>query len=120
MSRIDPRDLLPLPPQDFQVLLSLTDGPRHAYGLATAIEVQAATGIRLGIGSLYRMLARLTALGLIQDFDPPADAAGHEARRKYYRITRLGRQVAAAEASRLEQVVRLARKQRLLPAKGER
>ena len=116
----DPRHLLPLPSQDFQVLLSLVESPRHAYGLATAVETEGRTGVRLEIGSLYRMLARLTSQGLIKDFDPPPAAEGHEARRKYYRITRFGREVAAAEAARLEQVVRLARKHRLLPAKSER
>ena len=102
------------------MLLSLADAPRHAYGLASAVETQDETGIRLEIGSLYRMLARLTSLGLISAFDPPEDAEGHEARRKYYRLTAFGRQVARAEAARLEQVVRLARKHRFLPAKDER
>ena len=117
---IDPRQLLPLPPQDFQVLLTLAEAPRHAYGLATSVETQGDSPVRLEIGSLYRMLARLTAIGLIEDFDPPAGAAGHEARRRYYRITPFGRRVATAEASRLEAVVRLARKHRLLPARGGR
>lgn len=116
----DPRELLPLPSQDLQVLLGLLDEPRHAYGLATAVEDQTASGVRLEIGSLYRVLARLTAAGVIEDFDPPADAEGHEARRRYYRITAFGRSVAAAEAARLEVVVRLARRHGLLPARGGR
>jgi DNA-binding PadR family transcriptional regulator len=116
----DPRELLPLPSQDLQVLMGLLEEPRHAYGLATAVEGQAASGVQLEIGSLYRMLARLTAAGVIEDFDPPADAEGHAARRRYYRITPFGRRVAAAEAARLEAVVQLARKHRLLPARGGR
>jgi DNA-binding PadR family transcriptional regulator len=112
----DPRALLPLPSHDFQVLLCLAEGPRHAYGLAKAVEGQPA-GVRLEIGSLYRMLARLTTDGLIEAFDPPRGAAGHEARRRYYRITAFGRQVATAEAVRLEAVVRAARRQKLLPSR---
>jgi DNA-binding PadR family transcriptional regulator len=112
----DPRELLPLPSHDFQLLLCLADEPRHAYGIAKAVEGQSES-VRLEIGSLYRMLARLTADGLIEDFDPPADAEGHEARRRYYRLTAFGRQTARAEAARLEAVVRAARRHKLLPSK---
>jgi len=104
---VDPRDLLPLPPHDFQVLLVLLEAPRHAYGLSRAVDRESA-GLRLEIGSLYRILARLTAGGLVEDFDPPATAEGHEARRRYYRITAFGRRVAAAEAARLSAVLRVA------------
>jgi DNA-binding PadR family transcriptional regulator len=113
----DPREFLPLPSHDFHVLLCLAEAPRHAYGLANAVE-RHADGVRLEIGSLYRMLARLTADGVIEDFDPPADAEGHEARRRYYRLTTFGRQVAKAEAARLDAVVRAARRQKLLPSRS--
>ena len=116
----DPRERLPLLPHDFHVLLALLEGPRHAYGLSTAVESTPDPGVRLEIGSLYRILSRLTNEGLIEDFAPPAAAAGHEARRRYYRITPFGRRVAAAEASRLEEVLRQARKQKLLPSGGSR
>src|SRR5690348_9998004 len=96
----DPRERLPLPSHDFQLLLCLAEAPRHAYGIAKAVEGQ--EGVRLEIGSLYRMLARLTTDGLIEDFDPPPAAEGHEARRRYYRLTSFGRQVAKAEALRLD------------------
>ena len=116
----DPRDHLPLPPLDFHVLLALLEGPRHAYGLSSAVESNPGAGVRLEIGSLYRILSRLTPEGLIEDFYPPASAAGHEARRRYYRITPFGRQVVRAEASRLEAVLRQARKHKLLPSGGSR
>jgi DNA-binding PadR family transcriptional regulator len=116
----DPRNLLPLPSHDFQVLLTLAGGPRHAYGLARAVETGGESGVRLEIGSLYRMLARMTAAGLIEMFDPPEDAEGHEARRRYYRITPFGRRVAAAEAARLDRALRIARKHKLLPERGAR
>jgi DNA-binding PadR family transcriptional regulator len=116
----DPRDHLPVPPLDFHVLLTLLDGPRHAYGLSNAVESGRGAGVRLEIGSLYRILSRLTNEGLIEDFSPPACAAGHEARRRYYRITPFGRQVARAEASRLEAMLRHARKHKLLPSGGSR
>ena len=113
----DPRALLPLPSHDFQLLLCLAEAPGHAYGIAKAVEAQG-DGVRLEIGSLYRMLARLTAEGLIEDFDPPPGAEGHEARRRNYRLTPFGRQVAKAEAERLESVVRTARRHKLLPSRS--
>ena len=116
---LDPRELLPLPPHDFHVLLALLEAPRHAYGLARAVDEDNGD-VRLEIGSLYRILARLTTQGLIEDFDPPPAAGGHEARRRYYRITPLGRDVATAEADRLTTVLRLARRRHLLPSKGSR
>lgn len=116
---MDPRELLPLPAHDFQVLLVLLEGPRHAYGLSRAVDEENGD-IRLEIGSLYRILSRLTGQEVIEDFDPPAGAEGHEARRRYYRITPFGRKVAAAEAGRLSSVVRLARRRNLLPTKESR
>ena len=116
---MDPRELLPLAPHDFQVLLVLLEGPRHAYGLSQAVDEENGD-VRLEIGSLYRILSRLTGQGVIEDFDPPSDAEGHEARRRYYRITSFGRKVAAAEANRLSSVVRLARRRNLLPTKEPR
>ena len=112
----DPRTLLPLPAHDFQVLLALSDQPRHAYGLASAVETAGAGGVRLELGSLYRILARLTTLGVIAD-DGPGEGNAREARRRYYRLTPFGRRVATAETARLQAVVRLARRQ-LAPGRG--
>ena len=116
----DPRDLLPLPPHDFHVLLSLAEAPCHAYGLSAAVVEGHKGAVRLEIGSLSRILSRLTAQGLIADFEPPAGSEGHEARRRYYRVTPFGKKVASAEASRLEAVLREARKHKLLPSSGSR
>jgi DNA-binding PadR family transcriptional regulator len=117
---LNPRDLLPLPSHDFQVLLSLAGAPRHAYGLSKAVAEQPDGGVRLEIGSLYRILARLTTAGVIEAFDPPAGAEGHEARRRYYRLTPFGRRVAEAETARLQAVLRLARRQKLVPERSGR
>jgi DNA-binding PadR family transcriptional regulator len=114
---LDPRDFLPLPPHDFHLLVSLADGPRHAYGLAGLVEAQAPAGVRLEIGSLYRMLARLTTAGLIEEHEPRQREGGHEGRRRYYRLTPLGRRVAQAEAARLEAALDLARRHKLVPGR---
>lgn len=111
--------MLPLPAHDFHVLLALLESPRHAYGLSRAVDEENGD-VRLEIGSLYRILSRLTEQGLIEGFNPSAGAEGHEARRRYYRITAFGRRVAGAEANRLTTVLRLARRRHLLPTKGQR
>jgi DNA-binding PadR family transcriptional regulator len=112
----DPRSFLPLPPLDFQVLLGLARGARHAYGLATSVEREA-HGARLELGSLYRILARLTVDGLIEEAGPPRDEPSADARRRYYSLTTFGRAVAAAEAARLESLVHAARQHRFLPSR---
>ncbi|HVS63933.1 MAG TPA: helix-turn-helix transcriptional regulator [Thermoanaerobaculia bacterium] len=95
-----------------QILLMLGNGPLHAYGLAK--EGSAECGVELGIGSLYRTLNRLRTAGLIEEA-PAESGGGPGPARRPWRITALGREVAAAEARRLETVVAAARARRFLP-----
>ncbi|MBZ5600780.1 MAG: helix-turn-helix transcriptional regulator [Acidobacteriia bacterium] len=97
-----------LKPADFHILLALADGPRHGYGIMKEVERESSGAVRLEVGSLYRLLARLLEEGLIEE----ADA---DERRKFYRITRLGRKILKTEAERLAGVVELIRSRRLLP-----
>jgi DNA-binding PadR family transcriptional regulator len=115
-TRPDPRSFLPLPPLDFHLLIGLAEGPRHAYGLATSVEEQP-DGVRLELGSLYRIIARLSADGLIEEADAPDGEPRQDARRRYYRLTSLGRQGAGAEAERRATLDRAARQHRLIPAR---
>ncbi len=85
----DPREHLPLPPHDFHILLALLETPQHAYGLSRSVEEDDGP-LTLEIGSLYRILSRLMAAGLIESAAASGDGGGHEARRKYYRITSRG------------------------------
>ena len=97
-----------------QVLLALADGDRHGWSLVR--EVQQRGGFdRLMPGNFYRTLRAMLAGGLIEETDarPPTD--DDDERRRYFRLTRLGAEVAAAEARRLEAVVHEARTKRLLP-----
>lgn len=100
----DPSDLLPLRPQDLQVLLLLNGGPLHAYGISKAAEEQEG-GVRLEIGSLYRMLNRMLTTALIEEVDEAALEPGHAAPRRAYRISERGRAVLEAELARLRQVL---------------
>jgi DNA-binding PadR family transcriptional regulator len=97
---------LPLKPVDFQLLLALAEAEQHGYGLVRAIEAGTAGLVRLDPGNLYRVIKRLLADGLVAESSRrPAADAGDE-RRRYYRITALGQRVLAAEARRLEALVR--------------
>jgi DNA-binding PadR family transcriptional regulator len=97
-----------LKPADFHILLVLADGPRHGYGIMKEVERESGGDVRLEIGSLYRLLGRLLDDGLLED------ASGDE-RRRYYRLSRLGRRVLRAEAERLAGLVELVRLRKLLP-----
>lgn len=107
----DPRDLLPLKPEDFHVLLVLAEGARHGYGIMKQVERESGGEVRLEVGSLYRMIARMLEAGLIEDAREEGEG---EERRRYYRITRLGRKVMEAEARRLEGLVRVLRQRKLV------
>lgn len=112
-------DHLPLKPADFQVLLVLCEGPLHAYGISKAVEEQLKGRVRLEIGSLYRMMGRLTTIGLVEEIDGPRDPQGSPSqRRRIYQITDQGRLVARAEARRLQEVLEVAREKDLLTESG--
>lgn len=113
-----PASLLPLPPTDFQVLLLLGAGPLHPYGISKAVDETPELGVELGIGSLYRMLNRMMASGLIEEAAGVDVNQGPAGRRRVFRISAFGRRVAEAEARRLEMVIEAARAQNFLPQKG--
>ncbi|MFP3941117.1 MAG: PadR family transcriptional regulator [Thermoanaerobaculia bacterium] len=106
---------LPLTPAAFHVLLALAGGDRHGYAIMQ--EVQATTGgrVAMGPGTLYGTIKRLLREGLIEESRERPDPDLDDRRRRYYRLTGLGRRVAAAEAARLEEAVADARTKRLLP-----
>ena len=100
---------LPLSAQQFQILLALSDGDRHGYGIILEISERTAGTVRLGTGTLYTALARLEALALVDESDERAPAEQDDERRRYYRLTPLGRAVLRAETDRLDALVRHAR-----------
>src|SRR3989304_3815651 len=97
----DPERLLPLTPATFHILLSLADEERHGYGIIKDVERRTAGRMKLGPGTLYGSIQRLLAAGLIAESEErPAPEADDE-RRRYYRLTAVGRRGASAEAERL-------------------
>ena len=113
--RRDPAPFLPLTPAAFHVLLALADGPKHGYLVLKEVEERTGGEVRLSTGTLYGLIKRFLDDELIIEL--PAEDDGRE-RRRPYKLTPFGRQVARAEAQRLEQMVSAARGVRLLPDKG--
>jgi DNA-binding PadR family transcriptional regulator len=110
----EPEAVLALPPSEFQILLSLADAERHGYAIMQEIERRTSGGVRLGPGTLYGSIKRMLAAGLIEESARRPAGERDDERRRYYRITALGKRLAAAEARRMEQLVTAARAKRLL------
>jgi DNA-binding PadR family transcriptional regulator len=107
--------LPPLTPAAFQVLVALAAGEAHGYAVMRFVEQVTAGSVRLGPGTLYRTIGRLLADGLVEEVEGGDPAAPHDARRRYYRLTPLGRQAAKVEAAQLERLVAAAMEAGLLP-----
>ena len=109
-----PHDLIPLKPIDFLVLLMLAPKERHGYGVMQDVLEHTGGRIELEAGSLYRTIRRLGAEGLLEESARRPAADLDDERRRYYRLTALGRKVVAAEAARLRTLVRIAESSKLL------
>lgn len=107
----------PLSEAVFQVLLALADRARHGYGIMQEVEERTDGRVRLGPGTVYGAIKRLSAQGLVEETEAAPDSQDDE-RRRYYRLTEGGRQVAVAEARRLERLLEAARQKDLLPREG--
>ena len=106
--------LLPVRPRVFSILLVLSRGPRHGYGIMRELQ-DAEPGSWLGPATLYRTLKEMQRggmIGLTEAPDEPSDGPP----RRYYALTLLGRRVAGAEAERMARLVAQAREGALLPA----
>ena len=104
-----PQSLIPLPPAAFHILLSLADEDRHGYAIIQDVAARTDGEVTLGPATLYRTIQRMLDQDLIvETSERPAPELDDE-RRRYYRITPFGREVALAEADRLASLVRMAR-----------
>ena len=98
-----------LPRQSFLVLLCLAETPAHGYRLKKAVEAKSAGAVRIDVGSLYRVIARLLDDELIEETPAPVRDAGGDSRRKYYQLTAAGRAALLAEVNRMAEWVSAAR-----------
>jgi DNA-binding PadR family transcriptional regulator len=104
-----PQELLPLTPPVFHILLALADEERHGYGIMQDVARQTSDALQLGPGTLYGCLKRMLAAGLVEESDERPDPTLDDERRRYYRMTALGKRVVRAEANRLAGAVMAAR-----------
>ena len=109
-------DQLPLSPPVFYILLAVADQERHGYAIMQEVERRTDGKVRLLPGSLYSTIKRMLSASLVEECEGSLPAAADDERRRYYRITKLGREVAAAEADRMATLIQLARDKRLHPA----
>ena len=108
-TQADPAGFLPLTPAIHHILLALVDEERHGYGIMLEVSRLTDGWTRMGPGTLYGTLKRLLGSVLIEEADERPDPGLDDERRRYYRITPLGREVLRAETSRLSLLVSAAR-----------
>src|SRR4030095_879497 len=107
-------EYLPLNHADFHIMLALGDEERHGYAIMLHVEELTEGAVRLGPGTLYTSIKRLLEAGMIQESGERPDAQIDDQRRRYYRLTKLGRRVLAAETARMERMLKHARNKRVL------
>jgi DNA-binding PadR family transcriptional regulator len=114
MSKVaNPQDLLPLTPPVFHILVALSDDECHGYGIMQDVARQTGNALQLGPGTLYGCLKRMLAAGMVEESEARPDPSLDDERRRYYRMTPLGRRVVRAEAQRLAGAVTAAKARRL-------
>jgi DNA-binding PadR family transcriptional regulator len=108
---------LPLPTAVFHILVALADRERHGYSIMQDVSARTDGKVRLSAGTLYSAIRRMLEQGLIDELRDSPEPANDDERRRYYGLTRLGRDVALAEARRLNQMLSHARATKLIPRK---
>ena len=112
--KIDPQTLLPLRPSVFHILLALSDGDLHGYGIMQEVTEHTGGQIKLGPGTLYGTIKRLLSDKLIVEVDERPDPELDDERRRYYRLTDFGEKVLKAEVQRISNMVSVAQRKRLI------
>lgn len=114
-NQTDPEALLPLRPSVFHILLALSDGDLHGYGIMQEVAEHTDGQIKLGPGTLYGAIKRLLSERLIVEVDERPDPELDDERRRYYRLTDFGQKVLKAEVQRISKMVSVAQRKRLIP-----
>ncbi len=108
-----PDQLLPLTPAVFNILLALADGEKHGYGIMQEVETNTKGQVLMGPGTLYGSIKRMLQANLIEESDERADPDMDDQRRRYYKLTNLGRRTLRMEAERLASQVQIARAKKI-------
>lgn len=105
----------PLTPAVFQILLALSSGERHGYGIMKQVAADTQGKVNMGNGTLYGSLKRMLDAGLVEESDKRIDPAMDDQRRIYYRLTAIGGKVLDAELDRYKRIITVAQERKLLP-----
>jgi DNA-binding PadR family transcriptional regulator len=114
MADVDLQKFLPLKSQWFHIMLSLAGGEQHGYGIMQEVLERSDGKVRLWPATLYGSLKRLIEADLIAESSDRPEPELDDARRRYYRLTALGRRVLDAECDRLQDLVRVIRRKQAL------
>ena len=106
--------LLPLSAPMFQVLIALADGDKHGYAIIKEVTRRTEGAVKLSAGTLYAIIRRFEGEGVIEECEERPNPALDDERRRYYRLTSFGREVAQAEAKRMEDALRMAQSKKLI------
>lgn len=109
MPKTSPEKFLPLKPQWFHIMLALAGGEQHGYAIMQEVVNRTHGKVRLWPATLYGSIKRLIAANLIEESDERPAPELDDARRRYYRLTPLGKRVLDAECERLQELVRTIR-----------
>jgi DNA-binding PadR family transcriptional regulator len=110
----DPESFLPLSSPVLNILLALGGGRLHPYGIMQEIDRRTGGKAVILPGTLYTSIARMLDQRLIEDAPDRPDPESDDERRRYYRLTKLGRAVVAAEVERLSALIRVAEEHKLV------
>ena len=108
-------NIQPLTPAVFHILLALSSGERHGYGIMKQVEADSQGTVTMGPGTLYGSLKRMLDAGLVRESDKRVDPEMDDERRIYYQITGAGAEALAAELQRYQRIVVLAQERKLFP-----
>lgn len=115
---VNPENFLPLANAETSILVTLLSGEQHGYSIMKRIEANGDRFTVLGATTLYRNIKKLLKRGLIEEVPPPANVDKDDERRKYYRLTGIGRRVTNAELDRLQGLINVAKRERALQGGG--
>ena len=105
----------PLTPAVFHILLALSTGERHGYGIMKQVEADSQGKVSMGPGTLYGSLKRMLDVGLVQESDKRVDPEMDDERRIYYQLTGIGAQALESELDRYKRIVTIAQQRKLFP-----
>ncbi len=112
---IDMTTTTPLTPAVFHILLALSNGERHGYGIMKQVEADSQGNVSMGPGTLYGSLKRMLDSGLVKESAKRVDPQMDDERRIYYQITGAGKKALEAELERYKHIVSVAKERNLFP-----